>query len=425
MGKAILRMILSLCIFSHVFTGHGPLGTPSVLADVPKVLNYQGRLTQTSGAPLIGDHSVTFRIYDAETAGNKLWEEVHQVSLTNQDNGLFSTSLGSLTSFGTLDFNQPLWLSLEVDGEGEMVPRQQLASVSYAINADMLDGLTATQLLRADVDTVAAGKVTLASPGTALLVKPATAPAANTKLLDIQNASGASTFSVDLEGDVSVAGAFAVGSLPLHASAHQPGGADPLPTAPAVSVASANSDGTATSLARADHAHQGLHSLNVSNQPLLFGDVTLSAGPNVSLSQAGQAITISASGGGMPGNRESAFASSPVEIGTASDTTLASVTVTKSQATSVLLVVATVQLNHTSNPNNKLVDVKLFRDAAQLDASYRARIGTAGQAVSELPVTVQAWDASPAGTYTFRLSARSSGAGAQATVRRLSVIELL
>ncbi len=41
-----------------------------------------------------------------------------------------------------------------------------------------------------------------------------------------------------------------------HASRHQPGGADAIPTATAVSIASANAEGTSTSLARADHTHK-------------------------------------------------------------------------------------------------------------------------------------------------------------------------
>jgi fructose-specific component phosphotransferase system IIB-like protein len=41
-----------------------------------------------------------------------------------------------------------------------------------------------------------------------------------------------------------------------HASRHQPGGADAIPTATAVSIASANAEGVSTSLARADHAHK-------------------------------------------------------------------------------------------------------------------------------------------------------------------------
>lgn len=46
-----------------------------------------------------------------------------------------------------------------------------------------------------------------------------------------------------------------------HASRHMPGGADALPTGVAVSVASTNSAGTATSFSRSDHEHAGVTSI--------------------------------------------------------------------------------------------------------------------------------------------------------------------
>lgn len=166
-----------------------------VYAQVPQLLTYQGRLTERNGDPFTGTHTVVFRVYDAETSGRKLWEESHAVTLSRADNGIFSIILGSLTSLNDLDFNQPLWLSLEIDGEGEMSPRQRLTAVGYAMNADTLDGLDSAQFLRA---------------GTSLVVKPSTDPAENARLIDVQNAAGMTRFNVDLEGDVSVAGNLAV-----------------------------------------------------------------------------------------------------------------------------------------------------------------------------------------------------------------------
>ncbi|MBI3330662.1 MAG: hypothetical protein HYZ96_00960 [Candidatus Omnitrophica bacterium] len=342
-------------------------------AGVPRTIAYQGKLTETNGSPLAGDHVVTLRLYDAAAEGAKLWEEQHAISLTALDSGVFALVLGAKTPFGSgITFNEPLWLSIEVDGAGEFAPRQPLSSVGYALNADTLDGLDSTAFL-------------------------------------------ASTGGIQ-PGDIEV------GDLPAHASLHQPGGSDALLTAAPASVGSANSEGASTSLARADHIHQGVHSLAASGQPQLTGDVALAAGANVTLTQAGQDITIAASGGAA-GNRATDFASNSVAISSSSDTSLISVTITKSQAGSALLVLATVQLNHTSG-GNKTVDLKLFRDASQLDASYRGRVGTGGGQVEELPVTLQAWDTSGAGTYTFSLKAKASANGATATVRRLTAIEL-
>ncbi|MBI3319307.1 MAG: hypothetical protein HYZ89_01795 [Candidatus Omnitrophica bacterium] len=176
-------------------------------------MTYQGRLTERDGTSLTGEHTIKFRLYDAETSGTKLWEEEHHVTMTPQDNGIFSLVLGSLTSFETLNFNRPFWLTIDVDGEGEMTPRQRLTAVGYAINADTLDGADSTQFLRADVDTVAKGQLKLISQGIGLLIQPSADPIADTKLLDVRNAAGLSKFSVDLEGDVSVAGDLSVTGL--------------------------------------------------------------------------------------------------------------------------------------------------------------------------------------------------------------------
>ncbi len=42
------------------------------LAQVPMLLNYQGRLTDPSGNPKNGTFTMQFAMYDAETGGNQL-----------------------------------------------------------------------------------------------------------------------------------------------------------------------------------------------------------------------------------------------------------------------------------------------------------------------------------------------------------------
>jgi hypothetical protein len=151
----------------------------------------------------------------------------------------------------------------------------------------------------------------------------------------------------------------------------------------------------------------------------------LASGSNVTLSQQGQTITMAALGPPAPGQRVSQFESQPVEVAVGVETTLLSVTITKSRPESVVLVLATVQLLHVSNPNDRTVEVKLVRDGNPLDAPYEVRIGRANQAVSEIPVSVHTWDPIKEGTYTYSVRAQASARGAEAGVRRLSVIELL
>ncbi|MBI3321488.1 MAG: hypothetical protein HYZ91_04380 [Candidatus Omnitrophica bacterium] len=138
-----------------------PIHQPAWAA-VPRTIHYQGKLVRPNGSPIQGEHAVTLRLYDAVTGGTKLWEEQHAVTLAASNGGVFSVILGGQTPFASsMTFNDPLWLSIEIDGEGEFSPRQPLSSVGYAINADRLDGLDSTQLLAAagggDITGVTAG----------------------------------------------------------------------------------------------------------------------------------------------------------------------------------------------------------------------------------------------------------------------------
>lgn len=100
-------------------------------ASVPHLLNYQGRLTDSAGAPLNGSYQITFRIYDAESGGNLLWEEAQSVVISQ---GVFAVLLGSVVNLN-LAFDIPYFLEIKVGSE-VMSPRQRITSSGYAINAE-------------------------------------------------------------------------------------------------------------------------------------------------------------------------------------------------------------------------------------------------------------------------------------------------
>jgi len=111
-----------------------------VFGDVPRYLHFQGYLTDASGNPLSGTYKMTFRIYDVETGGTPLWEETQNVTV--QD-GYYDAVLGSVQPLN-LAFDKPYWLGLEVEQDGEMVPRYRLCTAPYAFNADTVDGFHAS-----------------------------------------------------------------------------------------------------------------------------------------------------------------------------------------------------------------------------------------------------------------------------------------
>jgi len=153
--------------------------TALTYAAIPRVINYQGRLTDKDDNPLTGNFLVTFRFYDAETGSQAIWEEGH---ILNIKNGMFNVLMGSVKPL-EIDFNKNLWLGMEVASDGEMTPRMKLASSIYALNAKSIDMINSTQLLRTDIDSVMSGKLTLKKD---LVLKGDTLSPSKIVLTDIQ-----------------------------------------------------------------------------------------------------------------------------------------------------------------------------------------------------------------------------------------------
>jgi len=99
------------------------------------------------------------------TAGTQRWEGTD--TTVQVFTGLFSTTLGDGTAFGTLFATYPnLWLEVAVDlnrngtyGTDETyAPRQKMAGAAWAMDADTLDGLHVASLQRRVTGTAPAGR---------------------------------------------------------------------------------------------------------------------------------------------------------------------------------------------------------------------------------------------------------------------------
>ncbi len=120
------------------------LPAAAVAQGVTDVLNYQGFLRTDEGAAT-GVLSMTFRIYDDETAGNLLWTETQPV--VSVDSGYFSVKLGSINPIpddafvDTEDYtaDNTRWLEIEVGGE-ILLPRTKLGATPYARFSEGLRG---------------------------------------------------------------------------------------------------------------------------------------------------------------------------------------------------------------------------------------------------------------------------------------------
>ncbi|HRZ30284.1 MAG TPA: hypothetical protein P5274_01285, partial [Candidatus Paceibacterota bacterium] len=134
-------------------------------ASVTQQINYQGKLTDSSGNVVAdGTYAIEFKIYDDPTAGSVLWTENHtganEITITD---GLFSVMLGSITSLSSVDFNQALYLSINVESDGEMSPRKTLGTVPNSLNSLKFDGLASTSVAVLNRENVFTATTTLAT----------------------------------------------------------------------------------------------------------------------------------------------------------------------------------------------------------------------------------------------------------------------
>ncbi len=133
------------------------------LADFNQQINYQGKLTNSSGVAVEdGTYNMNFWLIASSTAATStaVWAETrvggNKVQVTN---GLFSVMLGEVSSLSGVNFDQTLYLGVEIGGpgspvwDGEMTPRKILGAVPAAFeaqNSQTLGNLATTSFLRAD-----------------------------------------------------------------------------------------------------------------------------------------------------------------------------------------------------------------------------------------------------------------------------------
>lgn len=115
----------------------------SALADVPRIINYQGRLTDTEGNPVSdGSYYIKFVIYRSESGVDSLWSSGFQ-AVTVVD-GLFSYALGSNVSFPAGIFGPGItpFLGITIGTDAEINPRTAFTSSAFAWHSNSADTAT-------------------------------------------------------------------------------------------------------------------------------------------------------------------------------------------------------------------------------------------------------------------------------------------
>jgi hypothetical protein len=110
------------------------LGIPAVTSTT--TIPLQVRLASSSGVPINGLKTVTFKLYTVPSGGSALWFETWTAGNAVQvTDGVASVLLGSQTALpqNLAANNSTLYLGITVDVEAEMQPRVQLGSAPIAM----------------------------------------------------------------------------------------------------------------------------------------------------------------------------------------------------------------------------------------------------------------------------------------------------
>ncbi len=125
--------------------------------NIPKIITYQGKLTNANGTRINGNLQMQLILYDVPSGGVALWLEENNVTVIN---GIFNVELGSIVPLN-LSFDKQYWLGIKINGEEEMMPRTKIKTSPYAFSSVISD--TANNVLFANVigDTVTKSYVDL------------------------------------------------------------------------------------------------------------------------------------------------------------------------------------------------------------------------------------------------------------------------
>lgn len=139
-----------------------------IVAAVPQVINYQGRVTDSSGDAIPdGIQRISFAIYDDAVGGTTLWSSAANIDVAG---GLITYQLGSKIPLPDDLFSSDTvrWLGITVGENPEAAPRLRMTSVAFAYHTLRSDSAQYASTIADNSVTAATiqdGSITLADIG--------------------------------------------------------------------------------------------------------------------------------------------------------------------------------------------------------------------------------------------------------------------
>lgn len=147
----VFSSMLLFCIPVQLF-GIDPSFKDSEIRDIPRLLNYQGYLTDTLGVPIDDTLDMTFKIFDDASGGSEWWSETQSNIPIEQ--GVFHAILGNNNLIPDSVFldgtNQ--WLEVTLAGTITLSPRTRMTSAGHAYVAIYADTAGYAHNMGADND---------------------------------------------------------------------------------------------------------------------------------------------------------------------------------------------------------------------------------------------------------------------------------
>lgn len=130
---AIIRTMALILVASATLFASMAMG------EVPQMINYQGRLSDSGGNPIDTTINMTFTICLDSAGGVCIWGETH--ATVEVVNGLFNVKLGQTTPLtATVFSNDNLWLHFAVGSAKEAIdPPVELITFPFAYHAARAD----------------------------------------------------------------------------------------------------------------------------------------------------------------------------------------------------------------------------------------------------------------------------------------------
>lgn len=145
MRKKVSRGVCLLIVFLFA-AGIGFVKIAEATAGIYSAINFQGKVVEADGTNVAdASYDFEFKLYTVGTSGTAIWTETWNGAGCGQiavASGIFRTNLGSCTALPA-DFNQDsLYLGVNFNSDGEMLPRIRFTAAPYALNAKTVGGLT-------------------------------------------------------------------------------------------------------------------------------------------------------------------------------------------------------------------------------------------------------------------------------------------